>query len=188
MKQLLLILIVSALSLANAYAEKKLNKMDSLGGNKEIIKKAKELDSNNKLRIVQRRSVDRNWRLELGVNYGMIAGGDPYTNTQNVGGNLDVHINPMWSVGARYFKHYNELTPEGKRVFNDAAARASADDSFDTTLSIHRLPQSQRGGLADCDVLRCQSIEQAGERLRRDLRQHPSDAVLCHKLLRRHRV
>ena len=98
-------------------------KIDNLGGNKDILKRAKALDPDNKIRVVQNRTVDRNWRLELGVNYGLIAGGDPYLSTQNIGGNLDLHINPLWSIGARYCDFYNELTSEGKRVYNDAQNR-----------------------------------------------------------------
>lgn len=131
MKKILVTLLATFVSASSLAASKSYDKMGSLGGNKDIIKKARELDPDNKVRVVQRRTVDRNWRLELGVNYGMIAGGDSYINTQNVGGNLDLHINPMWSVGARYYKHYNEFTSEGKRVWDDQAARANNGENFD---------------------------------------------------------
>jgi outer membrane immunogenic protein len=108
-------------------------RLEGLGGNKSLIKKARSLDPNNKVRIVQNRSVDRNWRLELGVNYGMNAGGDPYITTQNLGGSLDLHINPKWSVGMRYISHYNELTAEGKRVFDEAKNQEAIDGRFRKT-------------------------------------------------------
>jgi len=51
------------------------------------------------VRVVQNRLVNRDMRLELGVNYGSFAGGDPYLNTDQLGGSVDLHINPMFSVG-----------------------------------------------------------------------------------------
>jgi len=53
------------------------------------------------VRIVQNRAVDRNLRLEIGANYGLVSGGDVYYRTQNLGANLDFHITPHWSIGAR---------------------------------------------------------------------------------------
>lgn len=105
-------------------------RVNSLGGNKELIRKAKALDPDNKMRVVQRRAVDRTLRLEFGVNYGLVSGGDPYLNSQTVGGLLDFHINPHWSVGARHYEHYNELTPEGRRVFDDAKAMSASGDPY----------------------------------------------------------
>ena len=102
-----------------------LNDMNSLGGNKKLIKMAKDIDPNNKVRIVQNRLVDRNLRLELGVNYGSFFGGDPYLNTDQIGGSLDFHINPMFSVGLRYYNHSSELSKEGQRRI-DAAQSARA--------------------------------------------------------------
>lgn len=99
--------------------------LDSLGGNKEIIKKAKEMDPKNKVRIVQNRDVDRTWRVELSAAYGLVSGGDPYLNSDNLGAHLDLHITPRWSVGARYYSTSNKLTQEGER-------RMQANESFDT--------------------------------------------------------
>ncbi len=79
--------------------------------------------------MVQNRSVDRDWRLELGVNYGAVAGGDPYVNTNNLGAQLDLHMTPHWSIGARYYSSGNALSSEGERVFREAqAARAGGVD------------------------------------------------------------
>lgn len=114
------------LALANDITKK----MDGLGGNKELIKKARALDPDNKIRVVQNRTVDRNWRFELGVNYSAIGGGDPYLSTQSVGGNFDLHINPMWSVGARYSDFSNQLNTEGERVFKDAAEREASGSPY----------------------------------------------------------
>ncbi len=100
--------------------------MDSLGANKELIKKAKAIDPQNRVRVVQNRDVDRYMRFELGVNGGMVMGGDPYTNTNIVGGNLDFHITPRWSIGARYENIANSLTSEGKKTFEFAESGRAA--------------------------------------------------------------
>lgn len=118
MKHLTLILI--SLFAINSWAAKDLTaEMDALGANKELMKKAKAIDPHNKIRVVQNREVDRNMRLEIGVNYGMNAGGDPYVNTSVLGGQLDFHITPRWSLGARYYNANNTLNDEGKKVMDD---------------------------------------------------------------------
>lgn len=126
-KVLLTILFFSQVA---AYAGDFDSEMDALGGNKDLIKRARSLDPDNRMKVVQKRAVDRNFRLELGVMGGMVAGGDPYTSTQNLGGNLDFHINPRWSVGARYFHSFNRFNSEGERVMKEAqAANATGGDS-----------------------------------------------------------
>ena len=105
--------------------------MNSLGGNKELIRRAKAMDPKNKVRVVQNRSVDRDLRLEFGVNYGMVTGGDPYVHTNNLGVNLDFHFNPHWSIGARYYNSSNDLSSEGKRVFETAQAARAAGTYYE---------------------------------------------------------
>jgi hypothetical protein len=95
-KQKYLILMVVLLTAATAaFADSVDDSIDSLGGNRELIKRARAMDPNNEVEVVQNRTVDRNMRLELGVNYGLVAGGDPYLNTQDLGANLDFHITPI---------------------------------------------------------------------------------------------
>ena len=94
--------------------------IDSLGGNQELLEMAKKIRSESRSRIVQERLVARNTRLEVGVTYGGILGGDSYLNTQSAGLQMDFHINPRWSLGARYFDFGNKLTSEGQRVFDQA--------------------------------------------------------------------
>lgn len=123
-----LAIIAVALMPALAQAKIDLSKdFDSLGGNEKLYKRAKALDPKNRVSIVQKRVVDRNRRLELGVNYGIDAGGDAYLNTQNLGGNVDFHITPRWSVGGRFYTHYNSLTSEGRSAYEDARRRRLAD-------------------------------------------------------------
>lgn len=104
--------------------------LDSLGTNQDIIDKARALQPNNSMKIVQKRAVDRDLRLELGLNYGYVAGGDTYIQTQNLGVSADFHITPRWSIGARYIDSRNEFTSEGKRVYDIAAANAAAGNGY----------------------------------------------------------
>ncbi len=106
--------------------------LNSLGGNKDLIKKAKQMNPNNKVRIVQKREVDRNLRFEVGGSFGVVAGGDPYVNTDNLGFNLDFHITPRWSIGARYYQSSNALSREGKRLADEAQKNPDSN-VFDST-------------------------------------------------------
>ncbi len=90
--------------------------LDALG-DKRASEKAAKLDNRARVGIVQGRTVDRNWRVEAGVNYGGVASGDSYLNTSNLGGQLDLHVNPKFSLGARYTKSFNTLSAEGENRF-----------------------------------------------------------------------
>jgi outer membrane beta-barrel protein len=100
--------------------------LDTLGGNEAIVERARMMSPDQKVRVVQNRLVDRHMRLELGANYGLVAGGDSYINTQNLGANLDFHINPHWSVGGRFSKSFNSLTSQGQQVFDYASQQQSS--------------------------------------------------------------
>ncbi len=119
--------------------------LNGLGGNKDLIRRAKGLDPKNRVSVVQNRSVDRDFRLEFGVNAGVNSGGDPYVKTDSIGGSVDFHFTPRWSVGGRYYSHNNTLSSEGERVFKAAAAsrepgtglnRRDIDYASDTTLGV----------------------------------------------------
>lgn len=92
--------------------------VDTLGGNEELLKMAQSLKSQTRARIVQDRIVDRRNRLEFGVSYGGVIGGDSYLKTQALGFAAHFHFTPRWSLGVQYTDFSNELTPEGKRVFD----------------------------------------------------------------------
>lgn len=113
-------LLVVSLFALNAFAADLTGQMDALGANKDLMKKAKAIDPENRVRVVQNRDVDRRLRLELGLSAALVEGGDPYTNTNTLGGNLDFHITPRWSIGARYVNYANSMSAEGKRVYDDA--------------------------------------------------------------------
>lgn len=100
--------------------------IDTLGGNKDLMEMADKIKSTSRARIVQDRIVDRRNTLEFGLSYGSVFGGDAYLRTQSLGFAVDYHITPRWSLGARYNDYGNTLTPEGKRVFENARAMYAA--------------------------------------------------------------
>ena len=107
-----------------------INDLDSLGSNKGIAERAKAIDADNRIRVVQNRTVDRTMRFEFGVNYGTVAGGDSYINTNQLGFMADFHIVPMISIGVRHFSAYNSLSSEGKRVFDNASTQQAAGNDY----------------------------------------------------------
>lgn len=112
------LMLLSSLSMASSLSDD----VNSLGGNKALMKKVRAIDPDNKIRVVQNRTVDRRHRLELSLNYGAYTGGDPYLKTDAIGGQLEYHINPSFSLGARYASISNSLSGEGERVFAQAAS------------------------------------------------------------------
>lgn len=108
-------------AIASAKSADLTSEMDALGANKDLMQKAKAIDPDNRVRVVQNREVDRRLRLEVGLNAAMVEGGDPYMNTNILGGMVDFHISPRWSIGARYSNYSNPASDEGKRVYEDAA-------------------------------------------------------------------
>jgi outer membrane beta-barrel protein len=114
MKQLVSALVLTFVS-TSAFAQAS-HDLESLG-DRRASEKASRLDSRARMGVVQGRTVDRNLRFELGVNYGGVAGGDSYVNTGLGGVQADFHINPKFSIGARYSKAFNSLTAEGESRF-----------------------------------------------------------------------
>ncbi len=103
------------------------SEFSTLGDNQDVVDRVKNMDSHQKVRIVQNRLVDRNNRIELAANYAFNGGGDSYVKTQNIGARLEYHFNPRWSAGLHYQKSYNVLTPEGVNQFDSAAAAQKID-------------------------------------------------------------
>jgi len=104
----------------------------SLGDNDAVEQRAKALDPKNKYKAVQGRAIDMNMRLEMGVNYGLTSGGDPYYSTQTLGANLDFHLNPNWSIGGRYYHSYNALNAEGQNAFQSANSNFVSGVNYNT--------------------------------------------------------
>jgi outer membrane beta-barrel protein len=112
------LLATLALSL-NASAEL-MEDFDSLGGNNVLLEKVKDMNPETNVSIVQDRVVSRRGRFEVSPEFSSVVGGDAYNSTHNVGLNLNYHITPHWSVGAKYEKAYNKLTNEGQQMVNQA--------------------------------------------------------------------
>jgi outer membrane beta-barrel protein len=134
MKRLILVSLIFAAS-ASAFAKSTdlTQDMDSLGGNQDIADRAKALDPKNQVQVVQKRTVDRNDRLELGLSAGVVAGGDPYVSTNNYGLNVDYHLNPRWSIGARYYHSVSDLTSEGQTMYSNANTSAHTGGDYTIT-------------------------------------------------------
>lgn len=119
-----LILSLVVASTASAQVEQEL---DSFGGNQALYEKARALNPEIDNNVVQNRFVERSNRFEIAPEFSGIAnGGDAYNRTSNAGLNVHYHINPSFSVGAKYNYSFNQLTPEGeamvKRAENASAA------------------------------------------------------------------
>jgi len=141
MKRLLLLTMMLASTLA--LAKDLDNDMDALGGNKDLMDRANAIDPNNTTRVIQKREVDLDDRFELGVNYGIVAGGDPYYDTSNLGARVEFHLDPHWSFGARYYHSASNLNSQGQnqidlanqfRPTNPTYPRPELDYAKDTYL------------------------------------------------------
>lgn len=119
---------------------------DSLGANEGIIKRARALNTKQQIRIVQKRAVDRDMRLELGVAYGGVAGGNSYLNSQPLMGAVDFHFTPRISLGFRYAQYANQLSREGQSQFDSARAAQQAGQ-LDYTIPEIDLPKSSMMGM-----------------------------------------
>lgn len=101
--------------------------LNQLNDNKAIQDRVRNMETSQRTRIVQNRSVDRNNRLELFGQLGMNNNADTYVQTQNTGLGLYFHFNPQWSVGLEYQKFNNNLTSEGQRQLDEAQAAQNKD-------------------------------------------------------------
>lgn len=126
MKALQLFFLTLALA-QTAWTQQATSKsLNVLGNQKQVLAQLPVEESRSQFRVVEKRTVDRNNRLELGVSGGWIGGGDTYIQTKNLGVQADFHFTPRWSVGARYLWNSNDLTAEGKRVFDRSEAQANS--------------------------------------------------------------
>ncbi len=115
----LVLFLVISLILGSAAQADLLEDFDSLGGNDILLDKAKVLEPDKKVSIVQNRVVKRRFRSELGTEYSSVFGGETFLETQSLGLRYNFHINPRWSVGLNYFKAYNGLSKEGTALIRD---------------------------------------------------------------------
>lgn len=116
MKKLILpFLILVAINSAQADI---MEDFDSLGGNNILLDKAKSLEPDKDIQIVQNRVVRRENRHELSPEASMVLGGDSYLSTNFTGLSYNYHLNPRWSLGARYGYASNRLRSEGKNLID----------------------------------------------------------------------
>ncbi|MFS4460136.1 outer membrane beta-barrel domain-containing protein [Bdellovibrio sp. HCB2-146] len=122
-----LALIFALLVTPSAFADVE-QELDSFGGNQALYEKAKALNPEIENNVVQNRFVERSRRFEFAPEFSGVAnGGDTYNRTTSAGMNVHYHINPSWSVGAKYNYSFNALTPEGKEMVERANQAADAN-------------------------------------------------------------
>lgn len=122
-----IILILSLIASSTLAAEEKNAPVtdadfDSLGGNKIFLEKAKALQPEESISIVQNRTVSLLRRFELAPEFSGTFGGETYSRTKNIGLNAMFHFNSRWAVGAKYNWSFNTLTPEGESLIAEAQA------------------------------------------------------------------
>lgn len=93
---------------------------DTLGGNDVLLDKARELNPDQRISIVQDRIVKRRNRLEIAPEVAGTLGGDPYNRTTGFALNGYFHINPHWALGAKYEYDTNTIRPEGQALIDQA--------------------------------------------------------------------
>ncbi len=127
------LVLILGLTATSALAQTKslTKEFQSLGDNEQVIDRVKKLDNQQRIRVVQNRLVDRNNRLEAAVSFAMLSGADSYVESKNLGGMLNYHITPRWSVGVAYIKDSNKLTAEGSRLYDAAFTCRQEDPSCD---------------------------------------------------------
>ena len=99
---------------------------DTLGGNDVLLAKAKALNPEAQIRIVQDRVVSRRRRVEISPEFSSVLGGDAYNMTSNLGLNAHYHFTPQWSVGLKYSYSFNQLRQEGEYLINDVSVSGKA--------------------------------------------------------------
>lgn len=112
---------------ASSATSSEAQEFDSFGGNEALYMKAKALNPQVENEVVQNRFTKRTNRVEVAPEFSGVFGGDAYNRTNNVGMNLNYHINPKWSVGVKYNYSFNTLTPEGKAMVDMAERSAAAN-------------------------------------------------------------
>lgn len=120
---------------------------DALGGNEILFEKAKDLQPETTVRIVQNRTIQKKYRFELAPEFSGVFGGDTYSRTKSIGLNVNFHLNYNWSIGAKYNTSFNSLTPEGEALMDQAIADYNANPQ-DPTASFPEINYQKSEALA----------------------------------------
>jgi outer membrane beta-barrel protein len=107
------LILITALLLSSFAQADVMEDFDSLGGNDVLLEKAQAVRPETRVQVVQDRIVERRNRHEFNAEYQQIVGGYSYLDTNAIGANYQYHINPHWSLGAKYSYYTNKLSPEG---------------------------------------------------------------------------
>ncbi|PWU19111.1 MAG: hypothetical protein C5B49_06230, partial [Bdellovibrio sp.] len=94
--------------------------LDSLGTQEQLLDKAHAPVPANTYRVIQKRVIDRDGRLEFDFSGAGMSGGDSYYTTKSLGLQAEYHFSYRWSVGVRHDWFFNDLSPEGQRRFDEA--------------------------------------------------------------------
>jgi outer membrane beta-barrel protein len=105
---------------------------DSLGGNSIMLERARALEPEKNVRVVQTRTVDRRHRFEFAPEFTDVFGGETYIHTKTVGLNANYHITNRFSVGVKYGYAFNELSNEGQRQVRAANDEFAANPEHPT--------------------------------------------------------
>ncbi len=111
---------------STAQAGELLKDFDTLGGNDVLLEKAKALNPDATISIVQDRVVSRRRRVEIAPEFSTVMGGDSYNKTSEMGLNAQYHFTPRWSIGAKYSFASNSISPEGEYLLQDTSATGKA--------------------------------------------------------------
>lgn len=135
--------------LSAAAASSTSDQLEALGSNQTVKERSARLESRTRIAIVQSRAVPRDWRLEIGGGYGPVLAGDAYLQTQNLNGEVHLHISPKFSLGVRYSKAFNTLTEQGEARFENARRAVAANAQYDTTVPAIDYPEQSIMGLVN---------------------------------------
>ena len=113
-----LFILISSSGIAHADL---MEDFDKLGGNDVLLEKARALEPDRQITVVQDRIVSRTLRFELSSEFASVLGGDAYLSTRSYGINAHFHINPHWSLGLKYATMNNTLSPEGNNLIEDSS-------------------------------------------------------------------
>jgi len=144
-----LTVLLASVSAAAAAPASTSDQLEALGSNKSVNERVARIESRSRLAIVQTRAVDRHWRLELGTSYGPVVAGDAYLQTQNLNGEVQLHVSPRLSLGVRYMMAFNALTADGRARFDNASRAINANAQYDTTVPAIDYPEQSVMGIAN---------------------------------------
>lgn len=110
--------LFAVVAASTANASDLMKDFDTLGGNDVLLEKARSLNPEATITVVQDRVVSRRKRVEIAPEYTNVMGGDAYNKTQTFGLNAHYHFTPRWSIGAKYEYALNELKPEATNLIH----------------------------------------------------------------------